>query len=286
RRGPHVSVPPPVRGPVGAGQRGGGGAAAGPPVAGRGLPAPARVPPPGDSAAPAGVGRAGGGRAGRPGRPAGGGAVPRPAATGGAGPGGGGRAHLLGPRRTGGRHRPRPGRGAGGAGPDPGCGRLRGPGGGARPGPGRSGLRPGGGHGRRVGGGVRHLRRGGRPSRPGRRSGTRRPRPAVTASTGPVLAVRGLHAGWGPSDVVRGVDLEVASGEVVAILGGNGSGKSSLLLAVAGLLRARAGAVELDGRPVGRLAAERRARLGLRLLPQTRRVFPSLTVRENLEAVE
>jgi len=108
----------------------------------------------------------------------------------------------------------------------------------------------------------------------------------VTASTGPVLAVRGLHAGWGPSDVVRGVDLEVASGEVVAILGGNGSGKSSLLLAVAGLLRARAGAVELDGRPVGRLAAERRARLGLRLLPQTRRVFPSLTVRENLEAVE
>jgi len=86
--------------------------------------------------------------------------------------------------------------------------------------------------------------------------------------------------------VVESADLEVAAGEVVAVLGGNGSGKSSLLLAVAGLLRARSGIVLLDGRPVGRLPAERRARLGLRLLPQTRRVFPSLTVRENLEAVE
>ncbi len=100
------------------------------------------------------------------------------------------------------------------------------------------------------------------------------------------LSARGLDAGWGPTMVVQGADLEVEAGEVVAVLGGNGSGKSSLLLAVAGLLRARAGEVELDGRPVGRLPAERRARLGLRLLPQTRRVFPSLTVRENLAAVE
>jgi branched-chain amino acid transport system ATP-binding protein len=101
-----------------------------------------------------------------------------------------------------------------------------------------------------------------------------------------VLTVRGLHAGWDATTIVRGADLDVAAGEVVAVLGGNGSGKSSLLLAVAGLLRARAGEVELDGRSVGRLPAEGRARLGLRLLPQTRRVFPSLTVRENLEAVE
>ncbi len=100
------------------------------------------------------------------------------------------------------------------------------------------------------------------------------------------LTVRGLHAGWGPAMVVRGAHLDVAAGEVVGVLGGNGSGKSSLLLAVAGILRARAGDVELDGRPLGRLSAERRARLGLRLLPQARRVFPSLTVRENLEAVE
>lgn len=100
------------------------------------------------------------------------------------------------------------------------------------------------------------------------------------------LVVRGLHAGWGPTTVVRGADLGVAAGEVVAVLGGNGSGKSSLLLAVAGLLRARAGDVELDGRRLGGLSAERRARLGLRLLPQARRVFPSLTVRENLEMVD
>ena len=101
-----------------------------------------------------------------------------------------------------------------------------------------------------------------------------------------VLRVCGLHAGWGATTVVRGVDLEVASGEVVAVLGGNGSGKSSLLLAVAGLLRARAGDVELDGRRLGAMSADRRARLGLRLLPQARRVFPTLTVRENLEMVD
>ncbi len=100
------------------------------------------------------------------------------------------------------------------------------------------------------------------------------------------LAIRGLHAGWGATTVVRGVDLDVAGGEVVAVLGGNGSGKSSLLLAVAGLLRARAGTVEFDGRRLGGMSAERRARLGLRLLPQARRVFPTLTVRENLEMVD
>ncbi|MEA2685196.1 MAG: branched-chain amino acid transport system ATP-binding protein [Actinomycetota bacterium] len=104
--------------------------------------------------------------------------------------------------------------------------------------------------------------------------------------TAPALAVRGLSAGWGATAVVQGADLDVAGGEVVAVLGGNGSGKSSLLLAVAGLLRPRSGEVVLDGRRLGRMAADRRARLGLRLLPQTRRVFPSLTVRENLEAVE
>jgi ABC-type branched-subunit amino acid transport system ATPase component len=83
---------------------------------------------------------------------------------------------------------------------------------------------------------------------------------------------------------VRGADLHVAAGELVAVLGGNGTGKSTLLWAIAGLLRPRAGRVTLDGRDVTGLPAARRAALGLRLLPQSRRVFPSLTVRENLEA--
>jgi branched-chain amino acid transport system ATP-binding protein len=100
------------------------------------------------------------------------------------------------------------------------------------------------------------------------------------------LEVRGLRAGWGGVAVVKGVDLDVGPGEIVAVLGGNGSGKSTLVSAIAGLLRPMGGTVRLDGARVDGLPAARLTALGLRLLPQTRRVFPSLTVRENLEAVE
>ena len=101
-----------------------------------------------------------------------------------------------------------------------------------------------------------------------------------------VLEVRDLVVGWDATAIVRGADLEVRPGEIVAILGGNGSGKSSLLWAIAGLLRPWSGTVLLDGRPVANLSAQRRAASGLRLLAQTRRVFPSLTVAENLELVD
>lgn len=100
------------------------------------------------------------------------------------------------------------------------------------------------------------------------------------------LEVRGLEAGWDRTSVVRGADLAVAPGEMVAVLGANGSGKSSLLWAVAGLLPARGGRVSVGGRRVDGLPAERRAALGLALLPQARRVFPTLTVGENLQVVE
>jgi len=100
----------------------------------------------------------------------------------------------------------------------------------------------------------------------------------------PALAVRGLVAGWGAEPVLRGVSFDVAAGEVVALLGGNGSGKSTLLATLSGLLRPRAGSIELSGRRVDGLGAEHRAAAGLRLLSQTRRVFPSLSVRANLAA--
>jgi branched-chain amino acid transport system ATP-binding protein len=100
------------------------------------------------------------------------------------------------------------------------------------------------------------------------------------------LEVRGLVAGWDGPPVVRGVDLHVDRGEIVALLGGNGSGKSTLLAAVAGLVRPRAGTVRLDGDRVDGLSTAALAGRGLRLLAQTRRVFPSLTVAENLAVVE
>lgn len=101
-----------------------------------------------------------------------------------------------------------------------------------------------------------------------------------------MLSVLGLEVGWDRVPVVRGADLEVEGGEIVAVLGGNGSGKSSLLWGIAGLLRPRRGRIVLDGRRVESMSADRRASLGLRLLPQSVRVFPSLTVGENLDVVD
>ncbi|MFN2606317.1 MAG: ATP-binding cassette domain-containing protein [Acidimicrobiales bacterium] len=110
---------------------------------------------------------------------------------------------------------------------------------------------------------------------------------SIAGATGAArLSVRGLEAGWERAPVVRGADLDVGAGEVLALLGGNGSGESTLLWALAGLLRARRGRIRVDGRRVDGWGAERRAALGLRLLPQSVRVFPSLTVAENLDVVD
>ncbi|MGH9036446.1 MAG: ABC transporter ATP-binding protein [Acidimicrobiia bacterium] len=98
----------------------------------------------------------------------------------------------------------------------------------------------------------------------------------------PLLQVRGLCAGYGPVQVLFGVDLDVHTGEVVAVLGPNGAGKTTLLRALAGRLRPSAGTVTLDGEPVGGLAPERVVERGLVHVAEGRRVFPSLTVAENL----
>ncbi len=99
----------------------------------------------------------------------------------------------------------------------------------------------------------------------------------------PALQVQDLHTYYGESWILRGVSLMVAPGETVALLGRNGAGKTTLILSVAGLVPARQGVVRLFGREVGRLPPHVRARAGLGLVPQGRRIFPSLTVRENIE---
>jgi branched-chain amino acid transport system ATP-binding protein len=95
------------------------------------------------------------------------------------------------------------------------------------------------------------------------------------------LAVRGLDAFYGGAQALFGVDLDVAAGEVVALIGRNGAGKSTLLKGVMGLAATR-GAVEFDGRRVESLPPHARARLGLGYVPEERRIFGDLTVRENL----
>jgi branched-chain amino acid transport system ATP-binding protein len=98
----------------------------------------------------------------------------------------------------------------------------------------------------------------------------------------PLLQIRELRAGYGAGDIVHGVDLDLEEGQVVALLGRNGVGKTTLLHAVVGFLRSRSGSVSLDGRELGDAAAHEIARAGIALVPQGRRIFSRLTVEENL----
>jgi branched-chain amino acid transport system ATP-binding protein len=98
-----------------------------------------------------------------------------------------------------------------------------------------------------------------------------------------LLAVRDLSARYGDFQALFGVSLEVAEGELVAVIGANGAGKSTLLRALAGAIPSSRGAVELAGRSVSGLPAETLVGLGMVLVPEGRKIFPSLTVEENLQ---
>jgi branched-chain amino acid transport system ATP-binding protein len=97
-----------------------------------------------------------------------------------------------------------------------------------------------------------------------------------------VLRLEGLRAGYGPIEALRGLDLEVREGELVCLLGANGAGKSSTLRAISGLLRARGGRIVFDGREIHGLEPSAILRAGIAHCPEGRRVFPHLTVEENL----
>jgi len=97
-----------------------------------------------------------------------------------------------------------------------------------------------------------------------------------------VFEVRDVHVAYGAVMALRGVSLMVGQGEIVCLLGANGAGKSTTLRTVSGLLRPLQGEVLLDGRPIHRLSAEAIAKRGISHVPEGRRIFPGLTVRENL----
>ena len=98
-----------------------------------------------------------------------------------------------------------------------------------------------------------------------------------------MLALESIAAGYGDLVAVRSVSLEVHPGECVALIGANGAGKTTTLRAIAGLLPLRAGRIVFDGRSLAGLDPRRVVELGLAHVPEGRQVFPSLTVRENLE---
>ena len=98
-----------------------------------------------------------------------------------------------------------------------------------------------------------------------------------------MLEVEDLRAGYGPAEILFGVSLRLARGEVAALMGRNGAGKSTTLKAIMGLLVPRAGQVRLAGQEIAGMPAFRIARLGLGYVPEDRRIFTDLTVAENLE---
>ncbi len=99
-----------------------------------------------------------------------------------------------------------------------------------------------------------------------------------------LMEVRTIVCGYGAADeILKGASLHVGPGELVAIIGPNGAGKSTLLKAVAGLLRLKSGAILLDGAAIEGLPARDRARRGLAFVPQEANIFPTMSVRENLE---
>ncbi len=97
-----------------------------------------------------------------------------------------------------------------------------------------------------------------------------------------MFEVRDVHVAYGAVTALRGISLEVREGEIVCLLGANGAGKSTTLRTVSGLLHPLQGEILLDGQPIHRLTAEAIAKRGISHVPEGRRVFPGLTVRENL----
>jgi branched-chain amino acid transport system ATP-binding protein len=102
-------------------------------------------------------------------------------------------------------------------------------------------------------------------------------------SAEPFLEVRAVCAGYGDTDVLRGIDLTVEAGEIVAVLGPNGVGKSTLNRTISGIVRVRTGAIRFDGIAIERERPATIVERGLIHVPEGRRIFPNLSVRENLD---
>jgi branched-chain amino acid transport system ATP-binding protein len=98
-----------------------------------------------------------------------------------------------------------------------------------------------------------------------------------------MLEVRQLHAGYGSVEILRGIDLEVGAGEIVAVLGSNGVGKSTLNNNISALYRPFAGSIRFQGEEITGLSSSEVVKRGLIHVPEGRRIFPNLNVRENLE---
>ena len=98
-----------------------------------------------------------------------------------------------------------------------------------------------------------------------------------------LLSVHGLRAGYGEVEILRGIDLEVGAGDIVAVVGSNGAGKSTLNMTISGLVAAREGSIEFDGCSIQNASPAEIVAAGLVHVPEGRRIFPNMSVAENLD---
>ena len=99
----------------------------------------------------------------------------------------------------------------------------------------------------------------------------------------PLLAIRGLRAAYGKIEALKGIDLDIQAGEIVALIGANGAGKSTLMMTIFGRPRARAGQILFDGEDISSMPTHEVSRLRIAQSPEGRRIFPRMTVAENLQ---
>ncbi|MET0971697.1 MAG: ABC transporter ATP-binding protein [Tardiphaga sp.] len=105
----------------------------------------------------------------------------------------------------------------------------------------------------------------------------------MNAATAPLLAISALHASYGKIEALKGVDIAIARGEIVALIGANGAGKSTLMMTIFGKPRARSGTIVYDGQDITGLATHAIARMRIAQSPEGRRIFPRMSVAENLQ---
>jgi len=98
-----------------------------------------------------------------------------------------------------------------------------------------------------------------------------------------MLSVSGIHTFYGQIEALKGIDLEVQQGEIVTLIGANGAGKSTLLMTICGTPRARRGTIHFEGRDITKMPTYEIMRLGIAQSPEGRRIFPRMTVMENLQ---
>ena len=107
--------------------------------------------------------------------------------------------------------------------------------------------------------------------------------PVPQMATAPILAVEDLHAAYGQSEVLHGLDFSVAPGEIVAVMGRNGMGKTTLMKTLMGIVPVKSGAIRVAGENIAGLKSHQRVAKGLAYVPQGRMIFSTMTVQENIE---